>query len=71
VSAKTQIRLKDRNDIVAAVPYLVGFPPEDSVVCVALDAGRRIQFVARLDLPAAAEEPSLPESTASVTELLA
>jgi hypothetical protein len=71
VSAIDQVRLKDRNDLVAAVPYLVGFPPEDSLVCIVVDDSK-IRFLARLDLSAAADEPRLlPESTASVAELLA
>jgi hypothetical protein len=41
-------------DLVAAVPYLVGFPPEQSLVVVALRrSGRRqrLGMVARFDLP--------------------
>ncbi|RKN46282.1 DUF4192 domain-containing protein [Micromonospora endolithica] len=37
-------------DLVAAVPYLLGFHPADSVVVVAM-RGRRVTFAARLDLP--------------------
>jgi Domain of unknown function (DUF4192) len=37
-------------DLVAAVPYLLGFHPSDSVVAVAV-SGRRIIFAARGDLP--------------------
>jgi hypothetical protein len=69
VSVINQIRIKDRNDMAAAVPYLVGFHPEDSMVCVVLDKGR-IRFVARFDL-SAAEEPRMPEAMTSVAELLA
>src|SRR5512133_1479217 len=41
-------------DLVAAVPYLVGFPPEQSLVVVAMRrSGRRqrLGLVARFDLP--------------------
>ncbi|MEU5934522.1 DUF4192 domain-containing protein [Micromonospora sp. NPDC047187] len=51
--APRTLRLTSRDDIVVAVPYLLGFHPTDSLVCIALE-DRRIQFVARLDLP----EPS-------------
>ncbi|KXK62581.1 hypothetical protein AWW66_07865 [Micromonospora rosaria] len=37
-------------DLIAAVPYLLGFHPTDSVVVVAL-RGRQIVFAARADLP--------------------
>jgi hypothetical protein len=49
------IRLTGPHDIVAAVPYLVGFHPDDSLVCVVVD-NSRVAFVARLDLPAAADD---------------
>ena len=46
-------------DLVAAVPYLLGFHPVDSVVVVAM-RGRRITFAARLDLP----DPADPSASA-------
>jgi hypothetical protein len=49
------IRLKGPHDIVAAVPYLVGFHPDDSLVCVVVD-NSRVAFVARLDLPTTAND---------------
>ncbi|ROO60334.1 uncharacterized protein DUF4192 [Micromonospora sp. Llam0] len=70
MSEKDQIRVKDRNDLIAAVPYLLGFPPEDSLVCVVVDDDR-IRFLARLDLSVAAEGPELPEATSHLAELLA
>ncbi|NHW87862.1 DUF4192 family protein, partial [Escherichia coli] len=36
--------------LIAAVPYLLGFHPADSIVVVAL-SGKRIVFAARGDLP--------------------
>lgn len=47
-----QLRLTVRSpaDLIAAVPYLLGFHPADSVVVVAL-RGRRVVFAARGDLP--------------------
>jgi hypothetical protein len=41
-------------DLVAAVPYLVGFPPEQSLVVIAMRGGgrrQRLGMVARFDLP--------------------
>lgn len=45
-----KLTLTTRDDRVAAVPYLVGFTPTDSLVVVVLD-GRQVRFAARLDLP--------------------
>jgi hypothetical protein len=68
--AANQIRVKDRDDLVAAVPYLLGFPPVDSLVCIAVNDDDRIRFVARLNLPAA-EEPFEPEPATRVADLSA
>ncbi|MFY1577366.1 DUF4192 domain-containing protein [Verrucosispora sp. WMMD703] len=45
-----KLTLTTRDDRVAAVPYLVGFTPTNSLVVVVLD-GRQVRFAARLDLP--------------------
>ena len=45
-----KLTLTTRDDRVAAVPYLVGFTPTDSLVVVVLD-DTRVRFAARLDLP--------------------
>jgi hypothetical protein len=44
-------------DFLAAVPYLIGFHPADSVVVVGI-AGQKVLFAARSDLPPPADEPS-------------
>lgn len=49
------LRAKDPGDLLALVPYLLGFHPEDSVVLLTLGEADR-PFHARLDLPADAEE---------------
>ncbi|MFU8873348.1 DUF4192 domain-containing protein [Micromonospora sp. SL4-19] len=43
-------------DLIAAVPYLLGFHPAESVVVVAL-RGRRVVFAARGDLPDPGSDP--------------
>jgi hypothetical protein len=43
--------------LLAAVPYLVGFHPADSVVVVGI-AGHKVLFAARSDLPPPGDEPS-------------
>ncbi|MFI7606805.1 DUF4192 domain-containing protein [Micromonospora sp. NPDC049366] len=45
-----RLAVRSPADLLAAVPYLLGFHPADSVVVVAL-RGRRIIFAARADLP--------------------
>ncbi|MDQ1696676.1 MAG: hypothetical protein QOJ03_2029 [Frankiaceae bacterium] len=47
------MKLNELGDIVAAVPYLLGFQPEESLVAVALQGPRqRLSFALRLDLAA-------------------
>ena len=51
--AKARLRLSSPRDIVDAVPYLVGFQPQDSLVVLSLRGERsRIGLTARVDLPA-------------------
>jgi hypothetical protein len=45
-----RLRLTSTADLLAAIPYLLGFHPADCVVVVAL-RGRDVQFVMRGDLP--------------------
>ncbi|WP_460461403.1 DUF4192 domain-containing protein, partial [Angustibacter peucedani] len=46
------LRLTSSSDLAAAVPYLLGFAPEQSVVVVSLRSPReRVGLVARADLP--------------------
>ncbi|MEH0936853.1 DUF4192 domain-containing protein [Micromonospora psammae] len=54
-----RLTVRSPADLIAAVPYLLGFHPADSVVVVAM-RGRRIVFVARADLPDPGTDPRLP-----------
>src|SRR3981081_3458267 len=53
---RTHVRLNDPGDLVAAVPHLLGFPPADSIVVVAVRAAdgmlARLGLSLRADLPA-------------------
>ncbi|MFI6129972.1 DUF4192 domain-containing protein [Micromonospora sp. NPDC051141] len=51
-----RLSVRSPADLVAAVPYLLGFHPEDSVVVVAV-RGRRVVFAARGDLPEPGVDP--------------
>lgn len=49
---RTTLRLGHPRELLALVPYLLGFPPRDSAVLVALrPPGHRLGLVARADLP--------------------
>jgi len=48
----TELRLRGPADLIAAVPYLLGFQPSDSLVLVGLDRGRLV-VTAHAALPAA------------------
>src|SRR4051812_49810640 len=60
------VRMSDPGEIAAAVPYLLGFRPEESVVLVALGgpSGGRLGLIVRVDLPA-------PEDAAEAAEVAA
>jgi hypothetical protein len=51
---ESKLRISTPNDLVAAVPYLLGFTPTDSLVVIGLRQ-RRAVFQVRLDLPDEAE----------------
>ncbi|MEV4117352.1 DUF4192 domain-containing protein [Micromonospora sp. NPDC049645] len=53
---RPQLAVRSPADLIAAVPYLLGFHPTDSVVAVALH-GRQIIFAARADLPEPSTDP--------------
>ncbi|WP_229399128.1 DUF4192 domain-containing protein [Micromonospora okii] len=56
---RARLTVRSPADLIAAVPYLLGFHPADSVVVVAL-RGRRIVFAARADLPGTGDDPLDP-----------
>lgn len=47
------MRLADSGDLAAALPHLVGFPPEESIVLVGLGgaSGGRVRLTVRVDIP--------------------
>jgi hypothetical protein len=55
------IKLRKPADVLAAVPYLLGFHPTDSIVLVGLE-GTYVRVVIRLDLPpSSADTPQIAE----------
>ncbi|MET7396308.1 DUF4192 domain-containing protein [Dactylosporangium sp. NPDC005572] len=74
--ASSKLRLTSREDIVVAVPYLVGFHPTDSLICIVLNHQRildrqLIRLVVRLDLPQLSEIPELAAPAAQAAALIA
>ena len=52
LSEPARVRLSDPADLAAAIPYLLGFPPEESLVVISLRGPRkRIGLTMRWDLP--------------------
>src|SRR3712207_3038698 len=60
------VSLTDSADIAAALPYLVGFHPHESVVLVALGGptGNRVGLTVRADLPARAASAAVATALA-------
>jgi len=52
-----RVRLGSPTDVLATIPFLVGYHPSDSIVVLGL-AGTRITFAARDDLPPTGESPA-------------
>lgn len=59
-----RVTLRTPTDLLAAVPYLLGFHPTDSVVAVGL-RGSRVAFSARADLPGSDGGPAEAEALAA------
>ncbi|MFN2497345.1 MAG: DUF4192 domain-containing protein [Pseudonocardiaceae bacterium] len=59
-SPASRIRLSDPAELIAAVPHLLGFHPQDSVVLLALH-GKKLGLTLRADLVEAEQAPLLAE----------
>lgn len=60
----TKLRIASPADMIAAMPYLLGFHPVDSVAVIAF-AGGRATFAARADLPQPGAHANLIETAAT------
>jgi hypothetical protein len=65
----TLLRLRTAEDVLAQIPFLVGFHPSQSLVGLALDDAKRLAFCCRLDLPPPDSPPAM--LTAGADELVA
>ncbi|WP_341716574.1 DUF4192 domain-containing protein [Micromonospora sp. FIMYZ51] len=52
MSFPDKLTLRSPADVVAAVPYLLGFRPDDDSIVIIATSGHRVVFAARSDLPA-------------------
>ena len=54
-------RLRNPGELLAALPYLIGFHPRDSLLFIAFggSSGRRIELTQRVDLPGADDAPAV------------
>jgi uncharacterized protein DUF4192 len=54
-------RLRNPGELLAALPYLIGFHPRDSLLFIAFggSSGRRIELTQRVDLPPADDAPAV------------
>lgn len=67
-TAPSIVTARNPGDLVAAIPYLVGFTPTRSLVVASLRGARlRLGLVARADLP---DEDVVPEAARSLTDYL-
>ncbi len=51
LSDEPTLRLRDPIDVLAAIPYVIGYQPTDSIIVIGM-RGKRLVFTARVDLPA-------------------
>ncbi len=70
--SEPRLRLGSPADVLAAVPYLLGFHPHDSLVVVGLGGRRlRVRCTSRADLPPAGDERATEQFAAHVAGLAA
>ena len=63
-----RLRVRSPADVVAAIPYLMGFHPRDSLVlvCTRAEDARRIAFTSRVDLPPPDNVPAMAQHLAGI-----
>src|SRR3954453_13294539 len=68
--AGNALRLREPADVLGAIPFLLGYHPEDSLVALGL-SGRRYAFAARTDPPAlGAPAPPLHDQVEYLTGVM-
>jgi Domain of unknown function (DUF4192) len=59
--AQTRLTIRQPDDLLAVIPYLIGFHPDESLVVVFITSGR-VKLAARLDMPPESAGDELAES---------
>ena len=71
-AASAVLTLRSPADLLAAIPYLVGFHPSESIVVVGLDDPRmRVTFTMRSDLPESNDPAEVAERAGYIANVLA
>src|SRR3569833_235748 len=70
MTSSGKIPVTSLGDLVVMVTYVLGIFPADALVCLVLADGR-LQFAARLDLPAVPEDPSFEAAAAHTATVIA
>ena len=61
-SPQTRLKVRRPDELLAIIPYMIGFHPDESVVAVFVRSGR-IMLTARMDLPASRLATSWPSGS--------
>ncbi len=69
MSAEPTLRLREPVDILAAIPYVVGYHPTDSAIVIGM-RGKRLVFTARVDLPPAGAVREVHESVDHLVQVV-
>lgn len=70
MTPRSTLTVRTPADLLAAVPYLIGFHPADSVVVVGI-AGHKVLFAARSDLPPPGDDVQSRASAVGLAEMVA
>jgi Domain of unknown function (DUF4192) len=66
-SPQTRLKVRQPDELLAIIPYLIGFHPAESIVAVFVRSGR-IVLTARMDLPPEVATDELAERIAALAE---
>lgn len=65
-----RVTLRAPDDVLAKVPFLIGFHPTESLVALAFDDSRQLRFATRIDLPASSDGDAVADMTRRLVRLL-
>ena len=65
-----RLTLRAPDDVLAKVPFLIGFHPAESLVALAFDDARQLKCATRIDLPASTDGDAIADMTGRLVRLL-